>query len=210
MQTIQILKVVFLVVALLIAVVGHEIMHGLMAYGYGDDTAKKNGRLSLNPLKHIDLIGTVIVPALLLIANAPFLIGWAKPVPIDGYKVLQKSGYLVMVNVSLAGIFYNFSVAFIASVLFHLTQEPLLQLFLFYLTLYNIILAMFNLLPIPPLDGANAIGYLFLYFKKRGPYLFFQKIERFGMVILVLFLLSPLAGWYFFIATTIIKGLLLE
>ena len=86
-------KIPLMVVALLIAIIGHEIMHGYVAYRYGDSTAKDSGRLSLNPIVHIDLIGSILVPATLFLANAPFLFGWAKPVPVRMDRVIYNGGY---------------------------------------------------------------------------------------------------------------------
>jgi Zn-dependent protease len=207
-MSVEVLKIIFSIASLMIAVIGHEIMHGLIAYKYGDTTAKEAGRLSINPIKHIDLVGTIIIPAILFITHAPFLIGWAKPVPVDSYEVVSKGGYFGMVNVSLAGVAYNFALAIVASFLFTLTSNPIFALFLFYLTLYNVILGMFNLLPIPPLDGSNALIYLGLWLGNKTIYNFFYKIQRYSMVILVLFLISPLSSAYFSLANSLIKGLL--
>ncbi len=186
-----------MIVALMIAIIGHEIMHGFAAYRYGDTTAKDEGRLSINPVVHVDPIGTILLPAILFLTSAPFLFGWAKPVPINSYRVLQKGGLFGMFNVSMAGIYYNIAAAFIASMLLGVFPGEWINFMLLYLVVYNVVLAMFNLLPIPPLDGSKAISYLGMIFGSDAPARFFFKIERFGMVILVIFLISPLNGFFF-------------
>lgn len=207
MHDIDIVKVVASVIALAIAIIGHEIMHGYAAYRYGDTTAKDAGRLSLNPVVHIDPIGTIALPLILFVTGAPFLFGWAKPVPIDAYRVLRNGGYFGMFNVSMAGIFFNVFMAVAASALLGLTDSLWVNAILLQLVVYNVILAMFNLLPIPPLDGSKALSYLGVMFGVSKIAEFFYKIERWGMVILVVFLLSPLSGFFFNWAREIILWL---
>ena len=201
-------KIASLVLALMIAIIGHEIMHGFAAYRYGDTTAKDEGRLSVNPIVHIDPLGTIIVPLLLFLTNAPFLFGWAKPVPIDSYRVLQRGGFFGMFNVSMAGIYFNLAMAFIASFLLGAVDNMFVNTVLFYLVIYNVILALFNLLPIPPLDGSKAISYLGMILGSDKPARFFYKIERYGMVILVIFLISPLNGYFFSYADALIRWMI--
>lgn len=207
MNDIDIVKIVASIVALAIAIIGHEIMHGYVAYRYGDTTAKDAGRLSLNPIVHVDPIGTIALPLILFVTGAPFLFGWAKPVPIDAYRVLRNGGYFGMFNVSLAGIFFNVGMAVAASALLGLNDSMWLNAILLQLVVYNVILAMFNLLPIPPLDGSKALSYLGVMMGTEKPAEFFYKIERWGMVILVVFLLSPLSGVFFSWAREIILWL---
>ncbi len=207
MNDIDIVKIVASVVALAIAIIGHEIMHGYVAYRYGDSTAKDAGRLSLNPVVHVDPIGTIALPLILFVTGAPFLFGWAKPVPIDAYRVLRNGGYFGMFNVSMAGIFFNAGMAVLASMLLGLNESVWVNAILLQLVVYNVILAMFNLLPIPPLDGSKALSYLGVMMGTGKPAEFFYKIERWGMVILVLFLLSPLSGVFFSWAREIILWL---
>jgi len=114
MSLTDILQISAMVLALAVAIIGHEIMHGLTAYKYGDPTAKMQGRLSINPIVHVDIVGTIIVPALLYFSNAPFLFGWAKPVPVNMRVVINNGGYNGAIAVSLAGIVYNFFVACIS------------------------------------------------------------------------------------------------
>lgn len=205
----QLVKIAASIIALAIAIIGHEIMHGYVAYRYGDNTAKKEGRLSINPIVHIDIIGTIILPLLLFISNAPFLFGWAKPVPINTYTVLRNGGYFGMFNVSMAGIVFNTLLAVFSAFLFGVSDSILINTILFQLVVYNVVLAMFNLLPIPPLDGSKAISYLGLILGNNSPARFFDKIERYGMVILIVFLISPLSEYFFSFVKKIILSLVL-
>jgi len=118
LESSEIIKILLTVVILILAIVGHEIMHGLVAYKYGDNTAKDAGRLSINPIVHIDPIGTIVVPALLYISSAGFLFGWAKPVPVNIRTVIARGGYVGAMAVALAGIFYNLVLALIFSIIF--------------------------------------------------------------------------------------------
>jgi len=151
---------------LVAAVLLHEISHGVVAYWFGDDTAKRAGRLTLNPIPHIDLFGSIILPAMLVLAQAPVL-GYAKPVPVNPARLRRPRRDLVFV--SLAGPSTNFLLMAIGAllarwraygghdihgVLFdHIEGDLLLQIF-FYFALVNLLLGVFNLIPIPPLDGS--------------------------------------------------------
>jgi len=115
MDTVNLLEIIATVLALMIAIIGHEIMHGYVAYRYGDNTAKYQGRLSINPIVHVDIVGTIIVPAVLFFSGAPFMFGWAKPVPIFIPTVIRNGGYKAAIHVSLAGIAYNFTLALICA-----------------------------------------------------------------------------------------------
>lgn len=190
------LALVLKVVALLIAIIGHEIMHGLIALRYGDDTAKLEGRLTLNPLKHIDLFGSIVIPLLLFALQAPFLFGWAKPVPVNIREVIKNGGYNGAIFVSLAGILYNVVLAIVSALIIRSISIDniyigILAYFLSFLLVYNIVLAVFNLIPIPPLDGSQALGYLSLKFNSDKIPIFFNKIERFGFIILMVILFIP-------------------
>lgn len=210
MDTIELLKILAAVVALVIAIVGHEIMHGLVAYLYGDNTAKDRGRLSINPLVHIDLFGTILVPAMLYFipmiftGEGGFLFGWAKPVPIDMKKVMEKGSYNAAMQVSLAGIVYNFTLAVVASIILTNLAQPLVSDSLYYIFFYivimnllviNVVLAIFNLLPIPQFDGAHFISYLALKYKINSVAEFLFKYERYGMVIVIIMFMTPLKDY---------------
>ncbi|MGX3011989.1 site-2 protease family protein [Helicobacter sp. 23-1044] len=181
------------IAVLLIAIIGHEIMHGFVALKYGDTTAKIAGRLSINPIRHIDIFGSILLPLGLFLLNAPFLFGWAKPVPVDIRKVIENGDFNGAIAVSLAGIAYNLFIALVAAIILRafFTGElqgglsSIMAYFLALCVIYNVVLAVFNLLPIPPLDGAQAVGYLSLKFGSDTIPLFFNKIERFGIVIVM-------------------------
>jgi Zn-dependent protease len=205
METVDFLEIIAVVFALLIAIIGHEIMHGYVAYRYGDETAKHQGRLSINPLVHIDLVGTILVPTVLYVSGASFMFGWAKPVPIFIPTVIRNGGYKAAIFVSLAGIAYNFTLALICLGLFHLffpsDIESYTAYFIAYFLVqaikYNIILGLFNLYPIPPLDGSHAVTYLALIFGWDKVVALYESLERYGMVILILFLATPLSQYFF-------------
>lgn len=137
---------------IMISILAHELAHGYMAAYCGDDTAERMGRLSLNPLNHLDLWGTVI-PILLYIMNTSFVFGWAKPVPINYYNL--KYGKMGRFLVSIAGVLMNFFFVFFGAVLLKL--EILNSNVLVEFIKVNISLAIFNILPIPPLDGFRIV-----------------------------------------------------
>ena len=204
--------------ALAVAVIGHEIMHGWVAKLFGDLTATYQGRLSINPIKHIDPVGTIIFPIFLYLSqkmagvSSPIIFGWAKPVPVDMYIVIKNGGYLAGTAVSLAGVAYNFLLAVIASLFIHFEPNGIMSIFVFYFLYYtiliNIILMVFNLIPIPPLDGANALRYTANFFGNRSIGVFFDKIERYGMIIILVVLFTPLSSYIFAPAQKIIAWLI--
>ncbi|MCX7338429.1 MAG: site-2 protease family protein [Alphaproteobacteria bacterium] len=169
-------------VALIFAITSHEAAHGAMAFAFGDDTAKRAGRLSFNPLRHVDPFGTVILPGLLFLTHAPMLFGWAKPVPVDFLALRPKR--LGMILVAFAGPGANIMLAWISALLLHINgdantlgNEILVNSFHI-----NLFLAVFNLLPIPPLDGGRiAVGLL-----PRNLAMGLAKIEPYGLMILML------------------------
>lgn len=211
----SLIKGAIAVIVLLIAVIGHEIMHGAVANKYGDSTAKDAGRLSINPIKHIDPFGTILVPLMLFLANSPFLFGWAKPVPVNIMRVLEKGGYNGAVAVALAGVAYNFALAIVASLLlsFMVGMEAGLAVnifayFLIQMVVFNVVLGVFNLLPIPPLDGSQALSYLALKLGIADIARFFNKIERYGMIFLIIILVTPLKMIIFYPVNVILYFLL--
>ncbi len=204
------MQIIASILALMIAIIGHEIMHGLVAYKYGDNTAKDAGRLSINPIVHIDLVGTIILPAILFFTGAPFMFGWAKPVPINMQTVLRNGGYNGAIAVSLAGITYNFLLAVVASFIFPYfnMQGSFTGYLLYTLVVYNVVLGIFNLYPIPPLDGSRAVEFFSRKVGLDGIADFYNKIERYGMIILLVFIATPLANVFFYPAIYIIDLLL--
>lgn len=179
----------------MLAIVLHEVAHGWVADKLGDDTARWMGRLTLNPLKHVDPVGTILIPLLLLIMHSPFIFGYAKPVPIDFRKLRRPKQDMVWV--ALAGPVTNLILAVVSAVLLALLVEmpqnlgwliEPLALMCQASILINMVLCVFNLLPLPPLDGGRiAVGLL------PGPVAYqLSRIEPFGFLIIVVLLLLGL------------------
>jgi len=183
------------VLPLLFAITFHEAAHGFVAHRLGDNTAYDLGRVSFNPLRHIDPFGTVIMPAILLMSHSPFLFGYAKPVPVN-FRALR-SPRIDMVWVALAGPATNIALALAAAATFHVVDflpanaGQWLADNLKNAVIINVILAIFNMMPIPPLDGGRvAVGLL-----PNALAVPLSRLEPFGMLILIGFLiLLPLAG----------------
>nr|WP_249141601.1 site-2 protease family protein [Bradyrhizobium diazoefficiens] len=197
------------VLPLLLAITFHEAAHAFVAHRLGDNTASQLGRVSFNPLRHIDPFGTVILPAMLLFAHSPFLFGYAKPVPVNFRKL--NNPRLDMVWVALAGPATNILLALASGLAFHaLPSEPIDSARWIFDNLknslvINAVLAVFNMMPIPPLDGGRvAVGLL-----PRPLALPLARLEPYGMMILIaLLILLPLAGSQFGLNLDVISGIL--
>lgn len=178
---------------LLFAITLHEYAHGKMADHFGDDTARIMGRLTLNPLVHIDILGTVILPLLAMISGVP-LFGWAKPVPVSMYRMTKTQ----IMFVGLSGPLANFFTAGIFATIYYFLNSLRISLYgsdilFIYGVVINIILAVFNLIPIPPLDGSKVLEGLLPYNVIREYENFFG---RYGFFILIFLLYSGIL-WNF-------------
>ncbi len=185
---------IFYIIVLIFSIVVHEVSHGLMAQRLGDKTAEYEGRLTLNPIPHIDLVGSIILPLILILSGSPILVGWAKPVPYNPYNFydkpwIKKWGEAL---VAIAGPASNIAIALFFGLFlrfFNLlpAATPLIQTII----LVNIVLATFNLVPLPPLDGSKI---LFAFFPL--PWARFRfLLEKHSLVISLIFILFL---WQFF------------
>ena len=179
---------IFQIVILIFSVVVHEVSHGYAAYWLGDSTAKYEGRLTLNPVKHLDFFGSIFLPFLLFISGSGFLIGWAKPVPYNPYNLRnQRWGEAI---VAVAGPLSNIAIAVVFGLLMRfvvsagIVESVEILKITSFIVFINLLLAVFNLVPIPPLDGSKILFSIF----KMGSSPARVFLERFGILFVLFFI----------------------
>ena len=199
---------IFIIALLVESIVLHEMAHGYAALLFGDQTAKRQGRLTLNPIPHIDPMWTVIIPiAAYILSRGTFIIGGAKPVPVNPYN--YRRPVLGDICVSVAGVAVNFLIAVVMILLLNVVQfifggpqETLAVRVLLNVAILNIVLAMFNLIPIPPLDGSHLFKYLLPQELRRS----YDNLGRTGVGFIILIILINIPGiWNIF--NTVLFGL---
>jgi Zn-dependent protease len=202
---------IFFLIALIFSIIIHEVSHGYAAAMLGDPTARLQGRLTLNPLPHIDPIGSILLPALLVLTHAPFLFGWAKPVPYNPYNLNNKRWGEAIVAGAGPGVNLLLAIMFGLVVRFGMGSLSTQFISLAALIVYiNILLAFFNLLPIPPLDGSKLLKSLLPYRASLS----FERIEHtlmqggFLVMLLVLWLIMELIGPIFRVGLSFIFSLI--
>lgn len=178
---------IFYIAVLIMSIVIHEVSHGFVAEYFGDDTARNADRLTLNPIKHLDLFGSIILPAFLVFTNAGFLFGWAKPVPYDPRNLRDVKWGTFWV--AAAGVLANFFIAIIFGLIIRFTLHLELSLAFYNITssivIVNLALGIFNLVPIPPLDGSKILFTLL-------PARFYNQMilwENYSLILLIVFVI---------------------
>ena len=196
---------IFYVIILVMSIVIHEVSHGFMAEYFGDDTARNAGRLTLNPFPHLDLFGSILLPAVLVLTHSPFLFGWAKPVPYNPNNLSNKKWGTIAV--AAAGVLVNLLIAVIFGIIIRFSSGIALQSNFYFITsvivIVNLALAIFNLVPIPPLDGSKI---LFSFLPEKA-FSFILAYEQYSLILLLVFIvffspyLAPILAFLFHLVT---------
>ncbi len=203
----QVLDVVTQLAIFFFSVILHEVAHGKAAGWCGDHTAREMGRLTFNPIPHIDPMGTVVLPLLLAVTRSPVMFGWAKPVPINPWRFRNPKRDIAIVGA--AGPLSNLGLAMLAAAAFKLVvprfgiEDPISHFFLT-TTIINVVLLVFNLIPLPPLDGSRILTGI-LPKNLAVPYM---RLERFGFILIFLLLFLGLNEWVLWPIVRFLVGLL--
>jgi|SRR3989344_209056 len=200
---------IFLIAVIIFSVIIHEVMHGVAADYLGDKTARYAGRLTLNPIPHIDLFGSIILPVLLALSNSPFFFGWAKPVPYNPYNL--RPGRFSEAIVAGAGPASNIAIALIGGLLVRLNIFSGANDIIFIIVVVNVMLFAFNLIPIPPLDGSKVLEALLPRSLQYGYANWRASMERnpmlgMGVILLIVFLAGSTFGSFVYALASAIAG----
>ncbi len=194
------MEILIFFIILMFSVILHEVAHGWVAEKLGDPTARLEGRITLNPISHIDPIGTILLPALFIISGTGFFIAWAKPVPVN--PMYLKDGKKDMALVALSGPATNILIALIATISYHLLFP--MNITVMEIVRMNLFLAFFNLIPIPPLDGSKVISILL----SDEAALRFQSVGQMGIFLLLgLFYFTPLGEFVSYLPLQVMRYL---
>jgi len=194
----QTLTLIFVLVILIFSIIIHECAHGIAAERYGDSTARDMGRITLNPIPHLDPVGSLLLPGIMILMSlighsSPIIFGWAKPVPINPYNLNDPQKNMMWIGI--AGPAANLALALILSLICRIITIPLslAAIVLFYGVTINLILAFFNLIPVPPLDGSRILtGLLSEEYAYK-----LSRLEPFGFIIILILIMSGLLNFVF-------------
>jgi len=205
----SVLNAVFLVAVIIFSAIVHEVMHGVAADKLGDPTARYAGRLTLNPISHIDPFGSILLPLVLVLTGAPIFFGYAKPVPYNPYNL--RRGRFSEAIVAGAGPASNAVIAIVFGVLIRLGVAPSVNDFFFLIIAVNVMLCIFNLIPIPPLDGSKVLEPLLPRSMQYGYVRWRQGMERnpfigMVMVVVIILLLGSTFGNVIYSIASVIAG----
>ena len=206
----QIIDAVFVIAVIVMSAVIHEVMHGVAADKLGDPTARLQGRLTLNPIPHLDMFGSILLPAMLALTNSPLLFGWAKPVPYNPFNL--RPGRFSEAIVAGAGPASNLAIALIGGLIIRSGFLPGMESVIFIIVLVNVMLFLFNLIPIPPLDGSKIASAILPQALSRGydrirTQMEYNPLLGMGIIVLFILLLGGQFGRILFSVAQAIAGL---
>ncbi len=201
---------IFLVVVIIFSAIIHEVMHGVAADYLGDPTARYAGRLTLNPIPHLDMMGSIVLPLILALSHSPFFFGWAKPVPYNPYNL--RPGRFSEAIVAGAGPASNLAIALVFGIILRAQLfDSSVNAILFIIVLVNVMLCIFNLIPVPPLDGSKVLESLLPRGLQSGYANWRSRMEQnpflgMGIVLLIVFLAGGAFGNLIYSLASLIAG----